>query len=162
MIRIIITTFIILLASSKMMAQEEYLILKCLGMSYSKSYNTGFVNKVISCSNVINGDSVTINQKMPIVITPNGPHIYDKGLLDGVFLRKGDEYVIVIRPINCKEIDDIQYNYYTINCVFDNDKSPRFYEILKNTDGNYLGNYQKYIDIDDVLYRVVFISKLKK
>ena len=152
MIRIIITTFIILLVPSSLMAQEEYLILKCLGMSYSKSYNTGFVNKAISCSNVINGDSVTINQKMPIVITPNGPHIYDKGLLDGVFLRKGDEYVI----------DDIQYNYYTINCVFDNDKSPRFYEFLKNTDGNYFGNYQKYIDIDDVLYRVIFISKLKK
>ncbi len=161
MIRTILLTFIILFVPPLVVAQKECLILKCLEITYSKSYNTGFVNKVINCRNEINGDSVVINQKIPIALTPDGPKIYDKGLLDGVFMRKGDEYLIVLSPINNKEIDDIKYNYYTINCIFENDKSPKFYEIYRDTSGEYLGNYQRYVDICNSLFVVVRICKLE-
>ena len=55
---------------------------------------------------------------------------------------------------------DVPYNYYEINCVFENDKSSRFYEITKNTSYKYLGSYQRYVDIGSVLYKVYDISKL--
>ena len=47
MIRVILLTFLFLLGSS-VMAQEEYLTLKCVDIFYTKTHNLGFVNKVIS------------------------------------------------------------------------------------------------------------------
>ena len=159
MIRVILLTFLFLLGSS-VMAQEEYLTLKCVDIFYTKTHNLGFVNKVICCRNEMNGDTLMVNQKIPITTVYDGFRIYDKGLLNGIFPRKNNVYIIVIQPINVSVITDLPYNYYAINCIFENDKSPRFYEITKNTNDKYLGSYQRYIDIDNKLYLIAHISKL--
>ncbi len=54
---------------------------------------------------------------------------------------------------------DVPYNYYEINCVFENDTSPRFYEITKNTSYKYIGSYERYVDIENELYLVTEVSK---
>lgn len=158
MIRIGLLTILFFIESS-VMAQEKSFTLKCLNISYERSHNLAFVNKAVRCRNEINGDTLVINQKIPVVITSNEFRIYDKGLLDGYFIDKDEHFTIVVEPINVSAITDIPYNYYEINCVFENDKSSHFYEITKNTDYKYLGNYQKYIDIENELYLVTDISK---
>lgn len=159
MIRIVLLTLLFFLESS-LVAQEKCFTLKCLNISYERSHNLAFANKAIRCNNEVNGDTLIINQKIPIVNTSNGLRIYDKGLLNGFFVRKDDFFTIVINPINVSDITDIPYNYYEINCIFENDNSPCFYEITKNTDYKYFGSYQRYIDIGNKLYIITHISKL--
>ena len=92
MIRVILLTFLFLLGSS-VMAQEEYLTLKCVDIFYTKTHNLGFVNKVICCRNEMNGDTLMVNQKIPITTVYDGFRIYDKGLLNGIFPRKNNVYI---------------------------------------------------------------------
>lgn len=158
MIRIVLLITLFFLETS-VMAQEERFTLECLSVSYEHSHNLAFINKAIRCSEV-NGDTLIINQKMPIVYTSNEYRIYDKGLLDGFFISKDEHFVIVVEPINVSDMTDVPYNYYEINCIFENDKSPCFYEVTKNTSYKYLGSYQRYIDIGHKLYLVTHISKL--
>ena len=158
-IKLMLLTVFFFLESS-VMAQENKLTLKCLAVSYEHSRNLAFVNKAVRCRNEITGDTLVINQKIPVVKTSDGFEVYDKGLLDGFFISKDERFTIVVSPINVSAIMDVPYNYYEINCVFENDKSPRFYEITKNTSYKYLGSYQRYVDIGSVLYSVKEISKL--
>lgn len=159
MIRLVLLSIFLFLGSS-VMAQETCLTLRCLDISYEASHNLAFVNKAFLCRNEINGDTLIINQKLPIVSTSDGFNIYDRGLLDGFFISKDERFTIVISPINVSAMLDVPYNYYEINCVFENEKSSRFYEITKNTSYKYLGSYHRYLDIGSELYKVNDISKL--
>ena len=66
-----------------------------------KTHNLGFVNKVICCRNEMNGDTLMVNQKIPITTVYDGVRIYDKGLLNGIFPRKNNVYIIVIQTNKC-------------------------------------------------------------
>ena len=97
MIRVILLTFLSLLGSP-VMAQEEYLTLKCVDIFYTKTHNLGFVNKVICCRNEMNGDTLMVNQKIPITAVYDGFMIYDKGLLNGIFPRKNNVCLLYTSP----------------------------------------------------------------
>ena len=81
------------------MAQEKRLTLRCLDVSYEASHNLAFVNRAIRCRNELNGDTLVINQKIPIVETSDEFRIYLRGF-DGYFIEKDELFTIEVRPIN--------------------------------------------------------------
>ena len=157
MIRLALLTLFFFLGSS-IMAQEKRLTLRCLDVSYEASHNSAFVNRAIRCRNELNGDTLVMNQKIPIVETSDEFTIYLRGF-NGYFIEKDEHFTIEIRPINVSAMKDVPYNYYEINCVFENDTSPRFYEITKNTSYKYSGSYERYVDIENELYLVTEVLK---
>jgi|GEM_PF-605750 len=146
---------IIVLSSSYRCSAQQKITAKYVGRKASATQNTGFINNSFM---FLNGkDTMFANVKVPFDI--NDPKIFNKGIYYNCLLKEGTTYTISLKRININDIPKETNSYYRINAVFnDNADSAKFIEIKKDTKYIYNGYYERYVDIDNVLYEVVGIS----
>jgi len=134
-------------------AQE--LTLRYIGFQYNITRNNSFINKELKFLKE-NKDTLEINLKLPFDTIKH--EVFEMGIYYRCFLEKDTIYTIRLEKICINDMLDVPHSYYKINAIPDQEDCSAFTEIEKNTKYNYNGNYEKYVDVDNVLYRIVILS----
>ncbi|MFA6059615.1 MAG: hypothetical protein WC756_15520 [Taibaiella sp.] len=146
---------LVILTSSFCCNAQQQLTLQYIGRKASATQNTSFINNTFLFLN--KKDTLFANVKVPFD-TAN-PKIINKGIYYNCLLKEGNSYTISIKKINKNDIPEGTNSYYKINAVFnDRENSAKFIEVKKDTKYLYNGYYERYVDVDNVLYEIVGIS----
>jgi hypothetical protein len=128
---------------------------KYSGYKLGATLNSSFVNKAFMF--VKADDTAIINQKLPF--DSDKKILFDKGIFYSCKLTKGTTYDLKLKEIGPESIPSAYISYYRTNAIFDVPADSSAYrEIAKNTTYMYLGNYEKYIDMNSKLYEIVYLD----
>ncbi|MDM1377349.1 hypothetical protein [Myroides marinus] len=133
---------------------QEKVTLRYIGNQSSGTENESFINNSFLFLN--KNDTIKVNVKTPFNI--NKMEIINRGIYYNCQLKKDTIYSLTLKKICTADIPEIFNSYYKTNTIPDKTDCSKFTEIKKNTVYDYKGNYEKYVDIDDVLYEVIGLS----
>ena len=133
---------------------QENLKMQYVGNQTSESFNSSFINNTFIF--LRDNDTLKMNVKVPFDLEKM--EINSRGLYYNCILRTGTVYTFSLKKIKPSDIPEEYNSYYKTNLVLNNENSSKFQEIKKNTSYLYKGNYEKYIDINNVLYEIVDLS----
>lgn len=85
--------------------------------------------------------------------------IINRGLYYNCILTPGNAYIITLKKISKNGLPEETNSYYKTNAIF-NDKqdSAKFIEVPKDTQYMYKGYYERYVDINNILYEIIGLS----
>lgn len=132
---------------------EKKLTLRYIGYEYKESKNKSFLNKELIFMR--DEDTLRINLRLPYDAVNRT--VFCRGFPHNYFLKEDKRYTFTLKEICVTEIPEIFNSYYKINTIPDTTNCSKFTEIEKDTEFSYIGNYEKYVDIDNVLYEIIDI-----
>ncbi|OJV55763.1 MAG: hypothetical protein BGO31_16850 [Bacteroidetes bacterium 43-16] len=125
-----------------------------LGRKASSTQNISFINNTFVFLN--DRDTLLMNVKVPFDTAKN--EIFNMGIFYNCHLKEDSIYSITMKKICPSDIPKGYHNYYAINIISDKKDCSKFKEIVKNTKYKYLGNYEKYVDINGVIFEIIDLN----
>lgn len=133
---------------------QEKAALRYIGHQYKVTKNKSFVNNELTF--IKDKDTLKVNIKVPF--DERNAEIINRGIYYNCHLKEDTVYTITLKKICSTDIPEVFNSYYKTNTIPDKKDCSKFTEVEKNTNYEYKGNYEKYVDIDGVLYEVIGIS----
>lgn len=150
-----IISYIIILLSFASCKAQKTLKVKYIGYQYDKTQNISFIKKQLSFLKE-NKDTLKMNLRLPYDNINN--NVINSGVFYNCKLMENMIYTFKLKKICTKNIPEAFNSYYKINTISNKNDCSKFSEIKLDTLYKYIGNYEIYIDIDDILYEIIGLS----
>ncbi|GGE99254.1 hypothetical protein SAMN05443634_102300 [Chishuiella changwenlii] len=133
---------------------QEKMTLRYVDHQYKETKNKSFVNNELVF--IKSEDTLRMNVKVPF--KQSNAQIINRGIFYNCHLKENTIYTITLKKICINDIPEAFNSYYRTNTITDKTDCSKFTEIKNNTNYEYKGDYEKYVDIDNVLYEIIELS----